>query len=122
MFTLPIAVLCIREADESMIREKSVITLFRFDSETGSFSKFIIKNAMLHYCRTIGEGFRGIKGLGQTIIRVKLKNPQEIYCGDKIVIGRTAGGCPPDAMTVVSVTDNNKGSSYIRHYKIICEG
>lgn len=110
------------EAGEKMIKQRNDITIFRYDDETGKWDSFILKNALIHSCRGIHESLRGIKYNGQTIIRVKIKNPQDIYCGDKVVIGKHMGVCPSDAMTVVSITDNNKGTSFIRHMKIICEG
>ena len=105
-----------------MIKQRNDVTIFRFDDDTGKWTSFILKNALIHSCRGIHEGLRGIKYNGQTIIRVKLKNPQDVYCGDKVVVGRFAGTCPANAMTAVSVTDNSKGTSYVRHIKIICEG
>lgn len=105
-----------------MIRERCNLTLFRYDEDTSTWDSFFIKNALVHYCRGNQEGLRGVKYSGQTVIRAKLKNPKDVYCGDKIAIGRLMGDCPSDAMTVVEVTDNNKGSSYIRHMKIVCEG
>lgn len=105
-----------------MIKQRSDITIFRFDDETGKWSSFTLKNALIHSCRGIHEGLRGIKYNGQTIIRVKVKNPQDVYCGDKIAVGKFAGACPYDAMTAISVTDNSKGTSFVRHVKIICEG
>lgn len=105
-----------------MIRERNNLTVFKFDTETGSWNSFYVKNALIHYCRGIHEGLRGVKFEGRSIIRVKLKNPQDIYCGDKIAIGHISGNPPDNAMTVTSVTDNSKGTSYVRHCKIICEG
>lgn len=103
-----------------MIKGKDDITVFRFDGE--NTESFIVKNALVHYCRRISEGLRGVKYSGESIIRVKLKNPQDIYCGDKIAMGCHYGKCPADAMTVKGVTDNSKGTSYVRHIKLICEG
>lgn len=82
----------------------------------------MVKNVLIHSCRGINEGLRGVKYTGQSIIRLKLKNPQDIYCGDKIARGIHKGDCPSDAMTVTSVTDNSKGTSYVRHIKVVCEG
>lgn len=105
-----------------MIKDRKNLTLFRYDAESNSWSSFYIKNALIHNCRGIHEGLRGVKYAGQSIIRVKLKNPDDVYCGDKIAVGLVREECPPDAMTVVSVTDNSRGTSYVRHIKIICEG
>lgn len=105
-----------------MIKQHNDITVFRQCDETGKWGSFKLKNALIHSTRGIHEGLRGVKYNGQTIIRVKVKNPQDIYCGDKIAVGKFSGACPADAMTVVSVTDNNRGTSFIRHIKIICEG
>ena len=105
-----------------MLRSKGEITIFRFDADCGEWKSFILKNAMIHYCRGINEGFRGVKYSGQSIIRVKVKNPQDIYCGDKVAIGRHFGDCPSDALTVVGTVDNSRGTSYVRHMKLICEG
>lgn len=105
-----------------MIKQQNDITVFRFDDEIGKWNSFIIKNALIHSCRGIHEGLRGVKYNGQVIIRAKIKNPQDIYCGDKVAIGKFTGVCPADAMTVISVTDNNKGTCFVRHMKIICEG
>ena len=105
-----------------MIKQHNDITVFRQTEEAGKWSSFIIKNALIHSNRGIHEGLRGVKYNGQSIIRVKVKNPQDIYCGDKIAVGKFAGVCPADAMTVVSVTDNNRGTSFVRHMKVICEG
>ncbi|MFA7636776.1 MAG: hypothetical protein WCX81_03330 [Monoglobales bacterium] len=105
-----------------MIKDKKTLTLFRYDSELCEWKSFYIKNALIHNCRGIHEGLRGIKYSGQSIIRVRLKNPEDIYCGDKIAVGIHKGECPADAMTVTAVTDNNKGTSYVRHLKITCEG
>lgn len=105
-----------------MLRGKKSITIFRFDSESRNWTSFILKNALIHYCRGINEGLRGLKYHGQSIIRVSLKNPQDVYCGDKVVIGALKGECPKDALTVISVTDNSRGTSFVRHIKLICEG
>ena len=114
--------LCMPGQVNDMLRGKDSITIFRFDRESGKWESFILKNAMIHYCRAINEGFRGVKYSGQSIIRVSLKNPQDIYCGDKVAIGRHFGDCPSDALTVTGVTDNSRGTSYVRHIKLICEG
>ena len=105
-----------------MLREKKSITVFRFDSENKNWTSFILKNALIHLCRGINEGLRGVKYHGQSIIRVALKNPQDVYCGDKIAIGSFRGDCPKDALTVISVTDNSRGTRFVRHIKLICEG
>lgn len=105
-----------------MIKDKKTLTLFRYDSDVGQWKSFYIKNALIHNCHGIHEGLRGVKYSGQSVIRAKVKNPEDIYCGDKIAVGQLKGDCPPDAMTIISVTDNNKGTSYVRHLKIVCEG
>ena len=114
--------LCMPGQVNNVIRERKSITVYRFDNESGEWTSFHVKDALVHSCRGVHEGLRGVKYSGQTIIRVKLKNPQDVYHGDKVVIGHHLGDCPSDALTVKSVTDNNKGSSYIRHIKLICEG
>ncbi len=105
-----------------MIRERKNLTLFRYDAELNKWNSFYIKNALIHYCRGIHEGLRGVKYSGQSIIRVKIKNPKDVYCGDKIAFGNLSGECPKDAITVISVTDNSKGTNYVRHLKLVCEG
>ncbi|MBR6523647.1 MAG: hypothetical protein IKT39_03435 [Clostridia bacterium] len=105
-----------------MIKDRKNLTLFRYDAESGGWTSFYIKNALIHNCRGIHEGLRGVKYAGQSIIRVKIKNPNDVYCGDKIAVGLVKGECPPDAMTVTGVTDNGRGTSYVRHIKITCEG
>ena len=107
---------------ERMIRERGFVTVFRFDADSGKWESFFLKNALVHRCRGIAEGLRGVKYSGRSVIRAKIKNPQDVYCGDKIAVGKLVGDCPSDAMTVVSVTCNDKGTDYIRHIKIVCEG
>lgn len=116
------AVLCMPGEGEHMIKERCNLTVFRYDEDSCKWNSIYLKNALVHCCRGIREGLRGVKYAGQTVIRVKIKNPQDVYCGDKIALGKLLGDCPSDAMTVVSVTTNDKGSDYIRHIKIICEG
>ncbi len=104
------------------MRDKKDITLFRYLPNEKTWKIIYIKKAEVHFVRKIKPVADRIDSASKMVLRVKLKNPDDIYLGDKIAIGKKDISFAEKAMNVSEIHDNNKGSSYVRHYKIVCEG
>ena len=104
------------------MREKKDITLFRYIPNENCWRVVHIKGVDIRLVKKISAVSERVDSGSRMIIRIKLKNPDDIYLGDKIAVGIKDITFVENAMNVVEIHDNNKGSSYVRHYKIVCEG